>query len=797
MHSKSIFILLFTIGHLYGQGTISGTILDSETKKGVDAAHIILLKAQDSSFVSGTISEESGFFVFSKLGHGEYIIKASQIGYGDLYRALRTTPLTPDIHVGTLSMNMTGFTLDDIVIEGRKEEINRSMDRKNFNIEENLSQLGGSVLEALRNLPGVTIDRDGKVLLRGSDKVAVLMDGQQSALTGMSSQQALDNIPASAIERIEIINNPSAKYDATGMAGIINIIYKKDVANGWNGKVGINMGAGALGVKRANISDSRDQYQWTPKINPSASVTYRKDNINFFANGDVLLQRKLMKNEFTDRITSLSDVQQQYIENRDQPLYNFSTGIDYTINEKNKITLSGLYNNRAYIDRGDIAYLSRPTNERTRLWQYYEDEVNETIEGRINHIYQFKVPGKALKTMLQYAHRKKDETFYFDNFLINSIGTDTFFLTAAEDIYSFNVDYTQPLKKGRIEIGTQQRWQVFPNRVRFLQGINSIMDPGLAGSAEYREQLSAFYTNYIYDIPLLEFEMGLRYEYAKIDYLVDENHIIYTSDGFDYNQLFPNARVTLNLPVQQKISIFYNRRVNRPSESSLRSFPTYADPEILSLGNPNLIPQFSQNVETSYKKSFDKGYIYSAVYARFLENIITNIISQFPDSDRLTDISKNAGKGRSFGNELVASYNVNKKVKIDMNTHFYWNTIEAFTIDQKYPVQERVTLDGQNFRSGNIKLNVELQYPAGWKSQITAMYFAPDIIPQGLIGERYGIDLGMKKSISNGKGEIFVNATDIFNTMRFIREVNTTTLQVNSIDYYETQVFRVGYQFKW
>lgn len=201
----------------------------------------------------------------------------------------------------------------------------------------------------MQNLPGVTV-QDGKVNLRGSDQVTVLIDGKQTAITGFGNQSGLDNIPASAIEKIEIINNPSAKYDANGNAGIINIIYKKNQQEGWNGKVGLTTGLGALWIKKANLPTIRPQYQFTPKINPSLSLNYRKNKINWFLQADYLYNQTLNKNEFVTRTYDDGTViQQQTKRNRNTHFTTAKTGIDWFINAKNVLTVSGMFSSKRFL----------------------------------------------------------------------------------------------------------------------------------------------------------------------------------------------------------------------------------------------------------------------------------------------------------------------------------------------------------------------------------------------------------------------------------------------------------------
>ena len=798
---RSIFIVIgiFFYTCLLGQngkGLVSGQLLHTKTTDVIPYAHVTVFKASDSSFVQGVISDEKGLFKIENLAQGDFLLNASALGFKDKFIDFRIGRLNPVIYLGTITLEENAIMLDGVVIEGKRDEVSIALERKNYDIADNLSQLGGSLLEAMRNLPGVTVDRSGKLLLRGSDKVIILSDGKQNALTGFANQQALDNIPASSIERIEIINNPSAKYDAAGMAGIINIIYKKNKVEGWNGRLGLTTGVGGLWEKRANISKIRDQYRFTPKFNPTASLAYKNDKVNWITTADVLLKKAMVKNEFITRKTGDLTVEQQFLENRNQPITNFQTGLDVVLNKNNKFNINALYNNRAYVDRGDLPYINQSTNQLLRLWQYVEDEVNETMVATIGHQFSFPQPGRQLKTSFSYSYRKKDETFNFENGRPNFLGTDTFFLTAAENTYEFNSDFIRPFSKGRIELGTKQRLRLFPNEVSFKSGQNSIMDPTLAGYAEYQEVLSAVYVNYVYEKKNLEIEGGLRFEYAKIDYLVDENHSVYSSAGFDYFGIFPNLRSTFILSPSDNLSVFLSRRIDRPAENNLRSFPTYADPEILRIGNPRLQPQFSNNMEAAYRHTTKSGFIYTALYGRFTSTVMTTIISKFPNSNLLAAIDQNAGRARNIGVEFIASKAFSKKVKIDINANLYQNVVDPFVINQSYPSNERLEFDKRSITSGNIKVNADLTILKNVKMQTSIIYLAPDIIPQGKIGSRYSMDIGLRKSTNKGKGELFGSVTDLFNTLRVITEVNSPGLEYRAVDLYETQVFRVGYQWR-
>jgi outer membrane receptor protein involved in Fe transport len=796
-------LLLVTIAG-FGQSIeaiVSGSVTDSENQDYLPFVNLVVLQASDSSFVTGTVANDAGRFTMPKIKTGNYILKASFIGYQDKHLDFHVGRLNSFLDLGNISLSPGSTMLEGITVSALRQEVLSSMDRKVYEIEENISQQGGSVAQIMKNLPGITVDQEGKVFLRGSDKVSILIDGKQTAITGMGSQSGLENIPASAIQSIEIINNPSAKYDASGMAGVINIIFKKERKQGWNGRAGLTLGAGALMEKNPNlVTIMRDQYSFTPKINPTFSLNYRKDVFNFFVSGDLLYHQQMMKNEFFLRTTNDgSMIRQQWLENRTQPIYNLRAGLDYEINSKNLLTFSALFNYRAYTDLGDLPYSNMLSSSMlSRFWQYYEEEINQTLFLSLTHKYLFDQPGHELVSSFNYSFRRKDEVFYFtnQNFAENFTGTDTTGLIADENIFDLTLDYQRPLRSGRIEIGTKQRARIFPNFITFTPGLNSILDMGLDGSAEYQDYLSALYTNYIYELKNLELEAGLRAEYARVDYLVDPDHSVYESSGFDYLGLFPNLRASWLINENSRLTAFYNRRVDRPEEKNLRVFPTYADPEIFSMGNPGLVPQFTNSFELGYRQSWDKGYIYGAAYHRISENILTKIITEVPGTTRFASVDQNAGMGYNTGVELVAARQMGQKIKLNANANYYLNRIAAFSIVNAYPSNITFSRNEQSAWAGNFKLNIDFDLPSNFKVQLAGIYFTPDIIPQGKILERYSVDLGISKSLWAGKGEAFLNATDLFNTMMKKYELEGSGFSINSTDYFETQVIRIGILYR-
>jgi outer membrane receptor protein involved in Fe transport len=802
MQAKLISIVIlvtFLTSNAFSQNkgvTISGLIKDKANKSALSYVNVVLKTEKDSAFVTGTVSNEEGRFTLSNVKPNNYYFEISFIGYVTKRQSIYVGSLSEFLDVATIDLEEDIKKLTEVVVVAKQDEVGGKMDKKTFKVEDNISQSGGSVLQTMQNLPGVTV-QDGKVQLRGNDKVTVLIDGKQTALTGFGSQSGLDNIPSSAIEKIEIINNPSSKYDANGNAGIINIVMKKNKQEGFNGKVGFTTGLGSLWVRQENLPTIRPQYQFTPKINPSISLNYRKKKINVFFQADNLYTQTLNKNEFVTRTYDDGTIiNQQLKRNRNTNFFTSKTGFDWSINQNNTLTISALYGSEKIIDRGDQPFFNADNTVRKRLWQFLEDELKTTVMATAAYQHKFKQAGHLLNIGFNYTFHREDEKYFYDNYLPITTGTDAFKLLSDEQVYDFNFDYIKPLKYGRIETGVKLRNRNIPTNMQFIPGVNSVLDTSAGGWATYKELIPAVYGNYIFENKKWEAELGLRIEYVKIQYDVNPNHNTYKSDGYNYTQPFPNARLAYKINDRNKISFFYNRRVDRPNEVDIRIFPKYDDAEIIKVGNPALRPQFTNSFELGYKTSWNKGYFYSAAYHRFADGTITRISSIAPNSNLIYAIFQNAGRSYNTGLEIVLTQEVAKWYSFNLNLNGYHNQINAFSVENKYPVPNTFSADKQEIYSGNVKMNNTFHFPNNIDAQITAIYLAPDIIPQGKIKSRFSLDVGLKKAVQKGKGELYLNGTDLLNTMIIKKEIQGQGFYYTSDDYYETQVIRLGYSFK-
>tara|TARA_R110002096_G_scaffold156741_21_gene321467 strand:- start:2922 stop:5330 length:2409 start_codon:yes stop_codon:yes gene_type:complete len=774
---------------------ISGKVLDKITLHPISFANVILNTKDGQRFITGTISDEKGLFTLTEIIPGDYNLEVRLIGYETQYKPLFIGSNSPYLNIGDVLLNETLQELQAVEVIGVQEGLNQKMDKKTYSLATNISQSGGSILQAMQNLPGVSI-QDGKIQIRGNDRVAVLIDGKQTALTGFGNQAGLDNLPSSSVERIEIIINPSAKYDSNGNGGIINIILKKEEKEGFNGKVGLALGQGALWEKEANLPGIRSQYVRTPKINPSVNLNYRNKNINFFLTADNLYTQTLNKNEFVTReYEDGSAIHQQLKRNRNTNFFTSNLGLDWKIDPTNTLTISGLFGSEKIIDKGDQPFFTKDYSERLRLWQFLEDEIKTTVMGSLAFSHQYVDPGHTLSAALNYTFHREDEQYFFTNTLPTSIGEDAFKLLSDENVVDATFDFVKPQRNGRYEAGFKIRRRWIPTNMQFFPGLNSPVDSLAGGPATYKETIPAVYGNYTYETKKIDAELGLRVEYVNLKYEVNPNHPTYTSDGYSYFQPFPNSRISYKIDGNNRITGSYNRRVDRPNEVDIRIFPKYDDAEIIKVGNPALKPQFTNALELGWKTVWNSGSLYLASYHRSVNGTITRISTTYGSSNLIYAIFQNAGKSYNSGIEIIYDQDINKWYSFDLNLLGYKNQIEAYSVENLYPYPHTFDATKQEIFSGNFKLNSKFKFSESTAGQLTIIYLAPDIIPQGKIKHRFSLDMGIKKTIQKGKGELFVNATDLLNTMVIYKTINGNNFSYTSADYYETQVLRTGYNY--
>ncbi len=743
------------------QGTIEGKLLyEKEGQKlPVQFGSIALFRAADSTAAGGVISDEKGIFKLTNVSPGLYYILIQSLGFQNISKKnIILTADAPVLDLGTIPMTQTARELNTVIITGQKELIEYSLDRKIINVDKLPTTLGGSALDIMQNVPSVTVDIDGNLSLRGSENVIILVDGKPSGLTGLDRQAVLDQIPASNIETIEVITNPSSKFDADGAAGIINIVLKKEKAEGFNGSADLNLG-------------TRDKY------NASINLNNRRNKVNTFMSYNFRDRRRFSYRN-NDR-TNLNNEELRYLEQRQDGIsrdvnHNLQVGFDW--NATSKLQLSGSVLYRPEYDRDRDLGTYRYFNSSREITQLIDRTTDEEEKGS----------GLDYVLGLRKTFDKKDRLLSFDATLSTSSSdqlslfrqstTNATGLPIAEDLVQRNtrlnnnrvavmqLDFVEPLKnKGKLETGLKYTNRLLDGDFQFENQIGDtqlwIPDPTLSNRFIYDEHTSAAYANYGKELAKWSYQVGLRLENTN---LTTEQRTTNEVNTQNYIYLFPSAFVNYNLNKAQKMQVNYTRRINRPWTRALNPFTDISDPLNIQFGNPNLRPELINSFELSHLWYGKSTSLTSTAFYRATTDNVTRY-RRLRDDGVTEQTYLNLARSYSYGLEFVLNQDITKWWKANGNFSYYMATIKG---DPGVP--DVLT---QSNRSWSARVNSNMTIAKGFDSQISVNYRSPFIIPQGEIQSFFNVDVGVKKEVLKGRGAISLRVSDVFNTLRF--RINT------------------------
>jgi len=780
--------------------SISGQVVEESTGNPLQYVQVMLAQPSNGTILTGTLTDEFGRFSLSGVETGNYEIQISYIGYEITEFPVFIGGLNTFYDIGTIELAESALEGETVIVEGQREVVSSELDRMSFSIDDFFTQSSGSVLEAMRGLPGVTVDQEGKILLRGSDKVAVYVDGKQFSLTG-GNQNALDNIPVTNVDHIEIINNPSARYDASGMAGIINIVSETQVQMGLNGEVGFAFGLSGVTTRKEDLPTELGRYTPNEKYIPSLNMNYRSSHVNWFWQSEIHRQHSLPNNEFTTRTyQDGTRFISQVPENRTQTHYFISGGLDWYPDDQNLLNFTSVIDYESHIDTAQVPYINMNTMERNRFWHWSEDEVTGYTDFQLNYEHQFPQIGHELSATAQYTRGWEDEAYYLNDSSAIRQSIDNTHIVATEHITNLIFDYIKPLRSGRIEAGTKIQFRTLPVTYTTEQGINSIIYPNLGEWSEWGENIFAGYLNTVYERPNFSVEAGLRAEQTFVFYDIDPVNIYYSqNDKYDYFEMYPNVRFTYRINTRNNLSAFYNRRVDRPGEPELRIFPKYDDPELLKVGNPYLRPQFTRAIELAYERNWETGSVFIAAYTRKIQDPFTRVYSVDDSNDQYDIVNKiyhNVGSADNTGIEILLSQSLAPFWRLTSSLNLYRNLIHNYEGTLLFPYQRSFSIQQTTDQTWDLKLTNIFNLPGSLQIQVGYIYYAPKNIPQGKQYARSSVDLSMRKGIFQGRGEMVFSVNDIFNNFGIKQRYCEDNFNVLYENYYDTQIAQLGVNFK-
>lgn len=804
MHIRSAIIAMLVLeagsAHAQVAAVVSGVVVEGPNRLPIAAASVTVLK-EAGELVTGAVTDSAGRFSIAGLPEGEYVFRTDAPGHAPAQRNVLIGRLNSIYNLGEIAVaRLSPAQIEEVLVSG-DAIVDTPPGVSSFSMENNIARSGGSVLDAVKSLPGVAISEDGQVSLRGSDRVPILIDGKASALTGFGNQSSLDSIPAANIERIEIINNPSARLDAAGMAGIINIVYKKESRVGWHGDLGVALGMGAMTKRKPDIPSNLGSYTNNPKITPSLNLSYSTGDIAYFLQSEILLQEDLPNNEFTTRFYDDGrEIRSQIPENREQVQYVVKTGADWQLGA-DTLRLAATFDYEHHEDRAQIPFVEWNTREQLRYWFWREDEVTGFANIDLGYTRAFVEPGHQLGFNLQYTRGWEDEAYFLNEVSPIRTGTDATHLKATEHTLPFSVDYVRPLQSGRIELGSKLQARWIPITYDVNRGQGSVIYPGIGDRSEWQEDIYAAYVNYVHEQTHYAVEGGVRLEQTEVSYELPPGNIYYPqSDRYDYLELFPNVRLTYNLGQRTSLSAFYNRRVDRPGEPELRIFPKYDDPELLKVGNPYLRPQFTRSYELAARHEWDQATLSVAVYHRSINDPFIRVFAIDPtitSYDVVNRIYQNVGSARNEGLELLATLDLTPSWQLSGSINVYRNTIDRHVIDLLFPVRRQVVIEPSEDSTWDVKLNSGLLLPYGISMQASVLYYGDKNIPQGSQDARSSLDLAFSRKFMGDRGELILSATDVFNGFGLRQRIDGAGFDAVYENFYETQTVSLGFKYSY
>ncbi|MEM8526391.1 MAG: outer membrane beta-barrel family protein [Bacteroidota bacterium] len=752
---------------------VIGTVMDSETNNPLGYATITLFSKRDSSVVAGTITDEEGKFKI-ETRPGRLFAKVEFISYENV--TIEQIPFERGkrlIDLGTISLAPDATTLAEVEVRAEKSEMQMMLDKRVFNVGKDLANMGGSAVEILDNVPSVTVDVEGEVSLRGG-AVRILVDGKPSGLINENNPNGLRAIPANLIERIEVITNPSARYEAEGMTGIINIVLKKDKKKGLNGSFDLNAG-------------------YPENFGAAANLNFRRNKLNFFANYGVRYRRNpgigLAEQERLRRDTLFfTDIAREAL--RGGWSNNFRFGADYFFTDNDILTTSFLYsvgleNNLTELEYSDYVF-SR--NNRTAFTERTDDESeNESnLEYSLTYKKNFKQKGHELTADFRFQDDSEVESSDFTEVFFDGAGNllnvPNLLQRSNNDESStralIRVDYVYPFSEnGRFEIGYQGSLRTIDNDylVEELNDGQWKSLPGLSNDFNYDENIHGLYATFGNKVNKFSYQFGLRAEHSDVRTELEQTNEV---NDRQYANLFPSAFFTYDLPKGNAVQLSYSRRIRRPRFWDLNPFFTFSDARNFFAGNPNLDPELTDSYELGHIKYWEKGTLSSSVYYRHTEDVIQRLFTADEQGNTVRR-PENIATENSYGLEFTYSYNPVKWWRINGDFNFF-RAITSGEFVNAEGVTRQLDADALTWFT---RLTSRTTFGKNTDLQVRVNYRAPRVRPQGKTRAITSVDLGLSRDILKGNGTLTLSVRDLFNSRKY-RYV------IEEADFYSENLFQ-------
>ena len=738
------------MGNMPAEGIVKGKIVDKMTNQSMEYANVVIYSMRDSSVVAGTVTLPDGTFKMEKVPYGRFYVIANFIGYEKLYiHDQKVTPQAMVVDLGVIQLIPASMSLEGVEVVADKDHVEYKIDKKVVNVSQDILAAGSSAADVLENTPSIQVDIEGNVTMRGTSNFTVLIDGRPSVLSG---SDALQQIPASTIDNIEIITNPSAKYDPDGVGGIINVVMKKEKSNGFTGVINTSIGTG-----NKYKMDALLNYR-TGKLNIFGGVDYN-DN-EFGMNGHTEYETYLDTTQFR-----LSDMNGKM--NRSG--YGFKAGLDYLMSDRATITFSGHAGGYGF-GRNLISTNTLSTFPES-LTEYNKSESNSDRSGlyysmNLDYIQNFDDKGHKLEIRTYYSNESGDnlakQIDYFTDVNWNSLEPDPDAISTNEqsdEIESrVNADYTKPIgEAGKLEAGYQGRYD-FEHQNYIFSDYNYLVsdwieNPLYSNTSDYSRNIHSLYGTLSNNLGFWGYMLGLRGEYTDRSIKNEKSISAYEINRLDY---FPSVHLSKQFEGDHQILASYSRRIERPHGHELDPFVNYIDAYNIRVGNPALEPEYIDSYELGYQKKFEKSFYSAEGYYRINKNKITRVRTLLEDGT-MEHSYINLNKDYSLGVELMANLNLTEWfiLNVSMNV-FDYRLVGDF---QEEDISSRST-------NWDARMNATFKFKHDFRAQLTGFYRGPSVTAQGTREGYYVANIALRKDFFKRKLNATLSVRDMFKSAR-------------------------------
>lgn len=762
-----IFFLLCLCAYTgWAQGIVKGKILDRQKSEPLGFVNIKVTEQGSDKFVGGGITDAGGNFNVSGLKDGKYTLTLTFMGYKDVTRQFEITPTKRDVQFKLLYMAEDAKQLNEVTVTGQRATMKLEVDRKSFDVGQLISNAGQSASDVLDNVPSIEVDNDGNVSLRGNSSVEVWINGKASGLTSDNRAQILQQLPAESIERIEVIDNPSAKFSAEGSAGIINIVLKKDRKAGYYGSVQ------AGGDTRGGA-------------NTSFNVNYNSRLIDSYIN---LGYRHRANTGHMESQQTSNTYNQTYDSDSKQRGNNFFTraGVTLHATTKDDFSLSGML-----MHGGGNSYSYTPyiyTAVANGLNNYQLDRINRSRTGmdmrygEFNYRHSFNDKHFIDFTADLSSWKMNGDNWYQDSTVVVGIDDVTYSYQYRPQYINnhrkeLKLEYeNQVTKNFKIEAGYNGNFsrentpqESYMDNTSF-DGTNASEDKLFFNRFIYKQDLHAFYTTLSYKFGALSLMGGLRGEYWRVNtesYTWEQEHDASLREQpfkKDYFQLFPSVFMSWQMTETQQLQLNYTRRLRRPWGGQLNSFRDTRDATTVSFGNPYLTPEFSNSFSLNYLKQWNDHSLLVSAYYRPTTDVIQRISYKNQEDGLFYQTSMNVAKSVSTGLEMTVKNKLWRILDLTTSANAYYYRLNGFSYDID---GQTVTGNSDHNFTWNARMTASLMLPYDISIQTTGRYTARQVITQGYRKANYSIDFGARKNFFNKMFTLSVNCRDLLDSRRF------------------------------